>query len=146
MALVRASCKVYYCDMPLLTPSPVFTVPHTPDMLTSIFAPNQPKTALDIITLASLALQLILFFTLSGGTRRLLFVVYFAFWRGAYNGGLGFILKAQSEKRWIVKMVKKQAWMDAKRRPKVHSWIQHHLKTKMESDYDFDVRYWYAIV
>lgn len=118
----------------------VFLVPHTPDMLTSIFAPNQPKTALDIITVVTLTAQILLFFTLSGSTRKLFFAIYFAFWRAAYNGGLGFVLKAQSEKRWIVKIVKKQGWMDYKRRPKIHNWIQHHLKTKMEEDYDFDVR------
>lgn len=118
----------------------VFLVPHTPDMLTSIFAPNQPKTALDIITVVTLTAQILLFFTLSGSTRELFFAIYFAFWRAAYNGGLGFVLKAQSEKRWIVKIVKKQGWMDYKRRPKIHNWIQHHLKTKMEEDYDFDVR------
>jgi phosphatidylethanolamine N-methyltransferase len=120
-------------------PFPVFTVPHTPDMLTSIFAPNQRKTALDIITIASLTLQISLFFILSGTSRRLFFVVYFSFWRGAYNAGLGYILKAQSEKRWIVKMVKKQGWMDAKRKPKTYDWVKHHLKVKMEKDYDFDV-------
>lgn len=122
-----------------LPPSPVFTVPHTPDMLTSIFAPNQPKTALDILTITSLTLQIVLFFVLSGMARSVFFLVYFAFWRGAYNGGLGFILKAQSEKRWIVKTVKKQGWMDAQRKPKTCDWIRHHLKVKMEDDYDFEV-------
>jgi phosphatidylethanolamine N-methyltransferase len=107
-------------------------------MLTSIFAPNQPKTALDIITIASLTLQIVLFFVLSGTSRVVFFGVYFAFWRGAYNGGLGFILKAQSEKRWIVKVVKKKGWMDVKRKPKVHEWVKHHLDVKMEKDYDFD--------
>ncbi|UZJ56933.1 hypothetical protein CBS101457_006253 [Exobasidium rhododendri] len=116
----------------------VFTVPHTPDMLTSIFAPNQPKTALDILTIISLTLQIVLYFVLSGATRRLFFVVYFAFWRGAYNGGLGFILKAQSEKRWIVKTIKKEGWLDVNRKPKAYSFIKHHLNMKMEKDYNFD--------
>lgn len=117
----------------------VFKVPHTPDMLTSIFAINTKKTALDILTIVSLSLQILLFFYLSGNVRKIFFVFYFAFWRGAYNAGLGIILKAQSEKRWIVKLVKQKGWMDAKRCPKVHDWIRHHLKTKMDDDYDFEV-------
>ena len=123
-----------------VAPLAVFNVPHTPDMLTSIFAPNQPKTALDILTIASLSLQILLFFILSGTARKGFFVMYFAFWRAAYNGGLGFILKAQSEKRWIVKTVKRKGWMDPKKKSSVNEWIQHHLKTKMEKDYVFAVR------
>lgn len=107
-------------------------------MLTSIFHPKKPKTALDILTIVSLVLQIVLFFTLRGNVRRGFFVVYFAFWRGAYNGGLGYILKAQSEREWIVKTVKRQGWLDAKRRPKVYDWAKHHLVMKMDKDYDFD--------
>lgn len=116
----------------------VFTVPHTPDMLTSIFAPNKPKTALDVLTIVSLALQLVLFFVLGGTTRRVFFFVYFAFWRGAYNGGLGYILKAQSERKWIIKTVKREGWFDPKRRPKWAAWIKNHLKLKMDSDYVYE--------
>lgn len=107
-------------------------------MLTSIFHPGKPKTALDILTIVSLMLQIVLYFTLSGNVRRVFFFLYFAFWRGAYNGGLGYILKAQSERTWIVKTVKRQGWLDAKRRPKVYDWVKHHLVMKMDKDYDFD--------
>ena len=122
----------------LISDFTVFVVPHTPDMLTSIFHPKKPKTALDILTIVSLVLQIVLFFPLRGNVRRGFFVVYFAFWRGAYNGGLGYILKAQSEREWIVKTVKRQGWLDAKRRPKVYDWAKHHLVMKMDKDYDFD--------
>lgn len=116
----------------------VFVVPHTPDMLTSIFAPNKPKTALDVITIVSLFAQIVLFFVLKGSLRKVFFFVYFAFWRGAYNGGLGYILKEQSERKWIIKQIKIQGWFDAQRRPKSAAWIKNHLKLKMDKDYVYD--------
>lgn len=67
------------------------------------------------------------------------FVIYFAFWRTAYDGGLGWVLTQQSKKKWIVREVKKRGWMDKSRRPEVASWIQKQLEGKMGKDYDFDV-------
>ncbi|KAN0065669.1 phosphatidylethanolamine N-methyltransferase [Thecaphora frezii] len=116
----------------------VFDVPHTPDMLTSIFDPRQPKTPLDLITIASLALQLIAYLYLSRNSAQIFFFVYFFFWRGSYNAGLGYILKQQSEKGWIVALVRHQGWMDHRRNPKVRNWIKQQLVTKMDDDYDFE--------
>lgn len=107
-------------------------------MLTSIFAPTKPKTALDIITIVSLATQIVLFFVLGGTARKVFFFFYFAFWRGAYNGGLGYILKEQSERKWITKECQKHGWFDNKRKPRAYRWIKNHLRLKMEKDYDFD--------
>ncbi|PWY99616.1 hypothetical protein BCV70DRAFT_200549 [Testicularia cyperi] len=116
----------------------VFSVPHTPDMLSSIFDPRQPKTPLDIVTVVSLALQILLYFSLSRTSAKLFFLVYFAFWRGSYNLGLGWILKQQSETGYIIRKVKQNGWMDAKRRPKVHAWVRQQLVTKMDADYSFE--------
>ncbi|SPO24524.1 related to CHO2 - phosphatidylethanolamine N-methyltransferase [Ustilago trichophora] len=116
----------------------VFTVPHTPDMLSSIFDPRQPKTPLDIVTVVSLSLQIILYFALSRRAAQIFFFLYFAFWRASYNAGLGWILKQQSEKGWIIRQVKQHGWMDAQRRPRVHNWVKQQLVTKMDKDYVFD--------
>lgn len=107
-------------------------------MLTSIFAPNKPKTALDVLTIVSLALQLVLFFVLSGTTRKAFFLVYFAFWRAAYDGGLGYILNEQSLRKYITKTVQREGWFDANRRPKAYAWVKNHLRLKMDTDYRFD--------
>ncbi len=66
------------------------------------------------------------------------FLLSFAFWRFAYNGGLGYVLKQQSEKAWIVSTVQKEGWFDQERRPRVHAAIRQHLVMKMGADYDFD--------
>jgi len=117
----------------------VFRVPTTHDVLTSLFDPRQPKSHLDAVTLITLFAQIGLFLVLPRSVSQKLFVVYFAFWRTAYDAGLGWVLTQQSKKRWIVREVKKRGWMDKSRRPKVAAWIQKQLEGKMGKDYDFDV-------
>ncbi|KAK0519017.1 phosphatidylethanolamine N-methyltransferase [Tilletia horrida] len=115
-----------------------FEVPSTPDMLTSIFDPRQPKTPLDILTLVSLAAQITIYFFTSRAQAQAFFLVYFLFWRAAYNAGLGWVLNAQSKKNWIVSVVDRHGWLDEKRAPKTRAWIKQQLETKMRSDYDFE--------
>ncbi len=116
----------------------MFTVPHTPDMLSSIFDPRQPKTPLDIVTVVSLSLQIVLYFALSRRAAQVFFFLYFAFWRASYNAGLGWILKQQSENGYIIRQVKRYGWMDAQRRPRTYNWVKQQLVTKMDIDYVFD--------
>jgi phosphatidylethanolamine N-methyltransferase len=66
------------------------------------------------------------------------FLAYFTFWRLAYNLGLGIVLTKQSKKRWIVRYVQQQGWLDSTRRPKVRDWIKRQLSGKMGKDYGFD--------
>nr|CDI53836.1 related to CHO2-phosphatidylethanolamine N-methyltransferase [Melanopsichium pennsylvanicum 4] len=106
-------------------------------MLSSIFDPRQPKTPLDIVTIVTLSLQLIFYFTLSRRASQIFFFLYFAFWRASYNAGLGWILKAQSEKGYIIRLVNTHGWLDPDRRPRVHKWVKQQLVTKMDKDYDF---------
>ncbi|CAO1639254.1 unnamed protein product [Sympodiomycopsis kandeliae] len=115
-----------------------FVVPHTPDMLTSIFDPREPKTPLDFITIASLTFQILAYFVLPRAAARVFFLLYFAFWRAAYDAGLGHILKQQSERNWITKTVKAHGWFDKERNPKSYKWVRNHLETKMEKDYNFE--------
>lgn len=82
-----------------------------------------------------------LFFALPLQVSRYFFLVYFAVWRLAYNCGLGYVLRKQSETKWIVKTVVKRGWMDSQRRPAVQKWIASELKAKMGKDYDFHVRF-----
>lgn len=107
-------------------------------MLTSIFDPRQPKTPLDLITIASLAFQIVTYFALSRKSAQIFFFFYFFFWRGSYNAGLGHILKLQSESGWIVKLVQSRGWMDKARKPKTHEWVKQQLVTKMDKDYNFE--------
>ncbi|KAJ8519288.1 hypothetical protein ONZ45_g3737 [Pleurotus djamor] len=121
------------------TPSgEVFRVPVTYDVLTALFHPFYPKSHLDIFNLTLLGLQLVLFAVLPRSFARIFFLVYFAFWRAAYDAGLGWVLTQQSKKKWIVKQVQRLGWLDEKRCPRMRAWIRDQLKGKMGKDYSFD--------
>ncbi|KAF7297358.1 Phosphatidylethanolamine N-methyltransferase [Mycena indigotica] len=115
----------------------VFRVPTTHDVLT-LFHPGYPKSHFDLLNLALLGLQLVLFAVLPRSTARVFFLLYFAFWRGAYDAGLGWILTKQSKKKWIVREVQRRGWLDAERRPGMKAWIRKQLVGKMGEDYSFD--------
>ena len=83
--------------------------------------------------------QIVLFFLLPRSVARIFFLIYFAFWRGAYDVGLGWVLTKQSKKKWIVKEMKKLGWLDEQRKPAVRNWIRKQLAGKMGKDYSFDV-------
>ncbi|KAH7320508.1 phospholipid methyltransferase-domain-containing protein [Rhizoctonia solani] len=116
----------------------IFRIPKTQDVLTSLFHPLHPKSHLDLINLALLGGQILLFAILPRAFSRALFLAYFAFWRLAYDVGLGWVLTKQSKRRWIVKQVQARGWLDQDRRPKVYDWIRSELRNKMGDDYSFD--------
>jgi len=108
-------------------------------VLTSLFHPSYPKSHLDLVNLTLLGLQLVAFALLPKATARIFFLAYFAFWRLAYDLGLGVVLTKQSKRRWIVKLVKQAGWLDPVQRPAVRDWIRAQLQGKMGKDYSFDV-------
>ncbi|KAF8510469.1 phosphatidylethanolamine N-methyltransferase [Hysterangium stoloniferum] len=121
------------------TPSgTVFRVPTTHDVLTSLFHPWHPKSHLDLVNLALLGSQLVLFALLPNRIAKPFFFFYFVFWRTAYDAGLGWVLTKQSKKKWIVREVQRRAWLDGEKRPKVRAWIRSQLQGKMGKDYSFD--------
>ncbi|KAF7307888.1 Phosphatidylethanolamine N-methyltransferase [Mycena kentingensis (nom. inval.)] len=115
----------------------VFRVPTTHDMLT-LFHPGYPKSHFDLLNLGLLGLQILLFFVLPRSTSRVFFFVYFAFWRGAYDAGLGWVLTKQSRKKWIVREMQRRGWLDVERCPGMRAWIKKQLVGKMGKDYSFD--------
>jgi phosphatidylethanolamine N-methyltransferase len=125
--------------LPLTHAPLVFRIPTTHDVLTTLFHPKYPKSHLDLLNLGSLALQIILFLILPRHSSRVLFFFYFAFWRAAYDAGLGYVLTQQSKQKWIVKVVKRLGWLDEQRCPRIRNWIRDQLAGKMGKDYSFDV-------
>ncbi|KAG8991267.1 phosphatidylethanolamine N-methyltransferase [Tulasnella sp. JGI-2019a] len=115
----------------------VFRVPTTYGVA-SLFDPRHPKSHLDILNLSTLAFQLIVFLACPRTFTRWFFLVYFAFWRAAYDGGLGWILTKQSKKKWIVREVQRRGWLDESKRPDMRKWIKNEISGKMGKDYDFE--------
>jgi phosphatidylethanolamine N-methyltransferase len=109
--------------------------------LTALFHPAYPKSHFDLLNLGLLGSQLLLFYFLPRSISRLCFLFYFAFWRAAYDAGLGWILTQQSKKKWVVREVQRRGWLDEERRPAVRNWIRAQLVRKMGKDYSFDVGY-----
>jgi hypothetical protein len=114
-------------------------VPTTHDVLTALFHPSYPKSHIDLINLFLLGSQLVLFALLPRSVSRPFFLLYFAFWRAAYDAGLGWVLTQQSKRRWIVREVQRRGWLDGNKRPKTRAWIREQLAGKMGKDYSFDV-------
>lgn len=117
----------------------VFRVPTTHDVLTALFHPAYPKSHLDVVNLSLLGLQLVLFYLLPRGASKVFFLFYFAFWRAAYDAGLGWVLTKQSKKKWIVREIQRLGWLDQNREPAMRDWIRAQLAGKMGKDYSFDV-------
>jgi len=129
----------YACSSSVDLPILVFRVPTTHDVITTLLNPSYPKSDFDILNLGLLGLQIVLYLLFSRGTAQIFFICYFAFWRAAYDAGLGWVLTKQSKKKWIVKEVQKLGWLDATRRPAMRDWIRQQLVGKMGKDYSFDV-------
>ena len=117
----------------------VFRVPTTHDVLTALFHPSYPKSHIDLLNLGLLGFQIVLFCLLSRSASKVVFLLYFAFWRAAYDVGLGWVLTKQSKKKWIVREIQRLGWLDEARRPGVRDWIRNQLAGKMGKDYSFDV-------
>ncbi|KAI0830308.1 phosphatidylethanolamine N-methyltransferase [Trametes gibbosa] len=115
----------------------VFRVPTTHDVLT-LFHPGYPKSHIDLFNLALLGLQIVIYLVLSRKASQIFFLLYFAFWRGAYDAGLGWVLTKQSKRKWIVREAQRLGWLDEKRKPEVRRWIRQQLAGKMGKDYSFD--------
>ena len=94
----------------------VFRVPTTHDVLT-LFNPAYPKSHFDLASLGLLGSQIALYCILPRAASQIFFLVYFAFWRAAYDAGLGWVLSKQSKKKWIVKEIQRLGWLDEKRHP-----------------------------
>jgi phosphatidylethanolamine N-methyltransferase len=108
-------------------------------VLTTLFHPGYSKSHLDWFNLGLLGFQIVLYLVLPKKSAQIFFFLYFAFWRAAYDAGLGWVLTKQSKKKWIVRTVQHLGWLDAQRRPAVRNWIKKQLAGKMGSDYSFDV-------
>lgn len=95
-----------YADIPA-----VFKVPPTHSFIHTL-SHTIFTSHLTILTLLSFAFQIWAFIYLPSWARTVFFWTYFAFWRAAYDAGLGWVLRKQSERRWIVRQLRKRGWLE----------------------------------
>ena len=67
----------------------------------------------------------------------MLMLIYYIVLNG--SAGLGWLLTQQSKRKFIVNMVKRNAWLDENKHPLIKNWIKTQVSIKMGQDYDFDV-------
>ena len=91
----------------------VFRVPQTHSFVHTLLH-TFTRSSLTRWTTFSLVAQPVVFFLLSGypTLRSALFLIYFAFWRSAYDFGFAWILRQQSERKWVVRSLRELGWLD----------------------------------
>lgn len=134
-SLAKESVETAYGKTPNGT---IFRVPVTMDMVSEIFDMSKRKSAFDVITLAVMAFQILLFLILPTGFKRWLFLFLFLGWRAGYNAGLGYLLKQQSERRALVVWAREKGIFDKTRGNPWYDWLKVELSAKMDKDYNFE--------
>ncbi|ORX60539.1 hypothetical protein DM01DRAFT_1404787 [Hesseltinella vesiculosa] len=113
----------------------VFRVPVTHEMVQTLLDPTKKKGFFDFLTLGIMAIEILLFFVLDTRTKQFLFLFLFAFWRLAYNVGLGVLLKFQSDSRGLVDLANRYHLFEPE--SKTYNWFRRELSAKMDDDYDY---------
>lgn len=135
--------RVSACDF--LNHSAVFRVPPTHSFVHTLLH-TFTRSSLTRWTTFSLVAQPIVFFLLAGypSIRSALFLVYFAFWRSAYDFGFAWILRQQSERKYVVRTLREWGWLDVKSESggdegrEWAKWWKRELEMKMGEGYTWE--------
>lgn len=125
------------------SPTTVFIVPQTHDMVSQLLSPSQPKNLSDIAILAVLAGLILTLYVLPKSARIPIFALIFLFWRAAYNAGIGWLLEAQSKHNRLVLWAKNSHIFEKPEsgknpHPTLYKLIKREMETKIPKDYKFE--------
>lgn len=107
-------------------------------MVRTLFDPRVKKSVTDVVIVSVLLFYVSLYFALPQSWRIPVYCALFAFWRLAYNGGIGIILDKQSKKKKLTQLASKYKVFDKVN--EMHLWhqlLRHDLSSKLGKDYDF---------
>lgn len=110
-----------------------FIVPETEDMLTNLFDPRITKSLTDVIIVSILATFMGLFFVVPKSWRVPVYLFLFAFWRLAYNGGIGWLLHNQSNYSKLTKWALKYKVFDKDNKTWWHQLIKREFETRFQN-------------
>lgn len=121
----------------------VFTVPETHDMVSQLLFPNEPKNLSDFLVIGVLLFHVLLLYVLPSSLRIPVFAVVFLFWRACYNGGIGYLLKEQSNYRALVRWAEKTKLFENPKKgnnpnPSIYNLLKREMETKIPKDYKFE--------
>lgn len=123
----------------------VFRVPQTHSFLHTMLT-TLHRSSLTRLTLLTLISQPFIFYLLWNRPilRSTFFLLYFAFWRGAYDWGFAYLLRKQSERKWIVRTLRRWGWLDTKSETggeegrEWAKWWKRELEMKMGDGYKWE--------
>ncbi|WWC91952.1 uncharacterized protein L201_006904 [Kwoniella dendrophila CBS 6074] len=125
----------------------IFKVPQTHSFLHTLIHTTH-KSSLTRLTLFSLLAQPILFYYLSNykNFRSIFFLIYFGFWRLTYDFGFAWLLRKQSEKKFILRWLKNKGWLDLNQLTESggekglewSKWWKLELEMKMDNSYKWE--------
>ena len=112
-------------------------------MVSQLLSPTEPKNVSDVAILAVLASLISALFWLPSYLQVPVFAVTFLFWRAAYNVGIGWLLRQQSDyKRLVIWAKKLHVFENPKSgenpHPSVYRLLKRELETKIPKDYNFE--------
>lgn len=92
----------------------------------------------DVVIVTVLAFYVSLYFILPSSWRIPVYCLLFAFWRLAYNGGIGWLLDQQSKTKRLTKFAQEhELFQKSSQNHFWHKLLKHDLSSKLEEDYDF---------
>ena len=112
-----------------------FIVPETHDMVKTLFDPTLHKSNFELIILACLFANLVVFAIPLNQVRTLVFIGLYVFWRLSYNFGIGYLLQQQSLHNRLVDWAKEGKLFDEKNKLFWAQFVQHEVKSQRGKDY-----------
>lgn len=117
----------------------IFSVPETQDMVKRLFDPAVRKSVCEIIILALLtANTLVFYFVQSSKTRIQIFVVLYIFWRLSYNFGIGYMLNQQSNRFRLVEWSRKLRLFLKDNHSLTSNFAKTEVRSQMGKTYDLN--------
>lgn len=112
-------------------------------MVSQLLFPNEPKNLSDFVVITILLAHILLLCILPTGLKIPIFAVIFLFWRACYNGGIGYLLKEQSNYKTLVGWAERsKIFEDPKKggnkRPGIFNLLKGEMETKIPKDYKFE--------
>jgi len=112
-------------------------------MVSQLLDPRQPKNFSDVAVISIIIGHCVLAFLLPGNLKIPVFAIVFLFWRAAYNIGIGFLLKIQSNHLRLVSWARRwRLFEDPAKGKNPRPWLYQLLKSEFEAkipaDYSFD--------
>jgi phosphatidylethanolamine N-methyltransferase len=112
-------------------------------MVSQLLSPYEAKNLSDCIILGALAGLVLTLYVLPSSARVPVFAVIFLFWRAAYNAGIGWLLRHQSNHNRLVRWAKNSHIFEKPEtgrnpHPRLYQLLKSEMETKIPKDYKFE--------